>query len=73
VRLELWPGDLLIRDGGLLHRGTPNPTDEPRSMLTVCYFRHGHVWDYGQPEYNLDAELYARLAPAVRRYFEPPR
>jgi ectoine hydroxylase-related dioxygenase (phytanoyl-CoA dioxygenase family) len=69
VKVELEPGDVLVRDPGLLHRGTPNPTDEPRSMLTISFFRRGHAWDYGQPEYNVTPEIYANLDPQVRRYF----
>jgi ectoine hydroxylase-related dioxygenase (phytanoyl-CoA dioxygenase family) len=68
-KVVLEPGDLLIRDPGLLHRGTVNATDEPRSMLTLCYFRQGHTHDYGQVEYNLDRALWERLDPRCRRLF----
>lgn len=68
-KVVLEPGDLLIRDPGLLHRGTVNPTDEPRSMLTLCYFRQGHMHDYGQVEYNLDRALWERLDPRCRGLF----
>ncbi len=30
-------GDALLRDGNLLHRGTPNLTDDPRPMLDQTY------------------------------------
>ena len=68
-RVLLEPGDILIRDAGALHRGTPNLTDEPRMMLTICYTRPRHVHDYGTPRYNLDEALLARLPPPVRRLF----
>jgi ectoine hydroxylase-related dioxygenase (phytanoyl-CoA dioxygenase family) len=68
-RVELVPGDLLIRDGGLLHRGTVNHTDEPRTLLTVCYFRRGRTFDYGRWEYNLDPTLWEQLSPEVQRRF----
>ena len=61
-RLLLEPGTVLIRDAGTLHRGTPNLTDEPRTLLTLCYFRQGHTHDYGTSAYNLDT----RARPATR-------
>ena len=68
-RLLLEPGDMLIRDPGMLHRGTPNRTRRPRTMLTLCFLRRGHEHEYGTTEYNLDAELFARLDPSVQRLF----
>jgi ectoine hydroxylase-related dioxygenase (phytanoyl-CoA dioxygenase family) len=68
-RLLLEPGSLLIRDPGMLHRGTPNRTSSPRTMLTICYLRRGYDYDYGAAEYNLDSELFARLDPSVQRLF----
>jgi ectoine hydroxylase-related dioxygenase (phytanoyl-CoA dioxygenase family) len=68
-RLLISPGSLLVRDPGMLHRGTPNLTRGPRTMLTVCYLRRDHDHDYGSAEYNLDAELFARLDPGVQRLF----
>lgn len=35
--LPLRRGDAIIRDGNMLHRGTPNLTDEPRPMLDQTY------------------------------------
>jgi len=67
--ITLEPGDLLIRDPGLLHRGTINQTDEPRSMLTICYFRNGKTHDYGKAEYSLDRELWEALDPPVKALF----
>src|SRR5687768_10219355 len=32
-------GDVMIRDGRHLHRGTPNRTDEPRPMVVIGYSR----------------------------------
>lgn len=68
-RLLLEPGSVLIRDPGMLHRGTPNLTPEPRMMLTVCYLRRDYDNDYGSAEYNLDRELFQRLDPRVQRLF----
>ena len=48
-KIELKPGELLIRDPGMWHRGTPNPTDEPRTMLTIGYFRKDYYYKYGDP------------------------
>lgn len=69
--IELQPGELMIRDPGMLHRGTPNPTDEPRTMLTAGYFRNAYYYPYGDPLYNLDDELYRELEPSVRQLFTP--
>ncbi len=62
-------GSVLIRDPGMLHRGTPNITREPRTMLTLCYLRRDYDYDYGTAEYNLDRELFRRLDPSVQRLF----
>ena len=69
TRIVLEPGSVLIRDPGMLHRGTPNQTDEPRTMLTICYLRHGHSHDYGDARFNLDESLRDALPSAVRRLF----
>lgn len=66
LELDLHPGDVLLRDPGMLHRGTPNTTPEARSMLTIGYFRHGQRYEYGRPEYNLTAEAFEALDPRVR-------
>ena len=68
-RLLLDPGSILIRDPGMLHRGTPNRSRSPRTMLTVCYVRRDYQYDYGTAEHNLDAELFRRLDPSVQRLF----
>jgi ectoine hydroxylase-related dioxygenase (phytanoyl-CoA dioxygenase family) len=68
-RLLLEPGSLLIRDPGMLHRGTPNLTRKPRTMLTLCYLRRDYDYDYGSAEYSLDRELFRRLDPSVQRLF----
>lgn len=67
--IELRPGELMIRDPGMLHRGTPNRTDEPRTMLTAGYFRNSYYYPYGDLFYNLDEELYRDLEPAVQQQF----
>ena len=68
-RAVLDPGDLLIRDPALMHRGTVNHTDSPRTMLGVCYFRNGLTHNYGRLDLSLDRELYDNLAPQVRPLF----
>jgi ectoine hydroxylase-related dioxygenase (phytanoyl-CoA dioxygenase family) len=68
-KLQLEPGSILIRDPGMLHRGTPNRSDAPRTMLTICYMRRGHSHDYGSLQFNVDDEIYSTLSPAVRRIF----
>ncbi|CAN5894302.1 hypothetical protein BH11VER1_BH11VER1_01700 [soil metagenome] len=68
-RVELELGDVLIRDPGLLHRGTVNQTDEPRSMLTICFFRKGETHSYGEATYNLDRELWEGLDPLGKALF----
>ena len=70
-KLELQPGDLLIRDPGMWHRGTPNPTDEPRSMLTIGYFRKDYYIEYGDPFFSMDENIYKDLYPAVQELFAP--
>jgi ectoine hydroxylase-related dioxygenase (phytanoyl-CoA dioxygenase family) len=69
--IELRPGELMIRDPGMLHRGTPNPTDKPRTMLTAGYFRNDYYYPYGDALYNLDEGLYEELEPPVRQLFAP--
>jgi ectoine hydroxylase-related dioxygenase (phytanoyl-CoA dioxygenase family) len=67
--LLLEPGNVLIRDPGMLHRGTPNRTRKPRTMLTICYLSRSHDYDYGSIDYNLDNELFRELDPRVQRLF----
>ena len=69
-KIDLHPGDLLLRDPGMWHRGTPNPTDEPRTMLTIGCFRQGYVYEYGDPHYNLSSQLFEQLPPAIKRMFQ---
>lgn len=68
-KLTFEVGDVLIRDPGLLHRGTVNSTETPRSLLTVCYFRDGHDYDYGKWEYSLDESSYQGLSAEVKPLF----
>ena len=67
----LRPGELMIRDPGMLHRGTPNPTDERRTMLTAGYFRNDYYYPYGDTRCNLDEKLYQQLDSTVRQLFAP--
>jgi ectoine hydroxylase-related dioxygenase (phytanoyl-CoA dioxygenase family) len=69
IKVVLKPGEILIRDLAMWHRGTPNPTAHPRTMLTIGMFRADHEYGYGSPSYNLDDALYERLDPRIRRMF----
>lgn len=68
-RIVAEPGDLIIRDPALMHRGTVNHTDAPRTMLAICYFREGLDHNYGRLDLSLDRELYDGLPAAVRPLF----
>jgi hypothetical protein len=68
-RVTLDAGDVLVRDPGLLHRGTVNETDEPRSMLTMAFFRAGEDHSYGDVRFNLDEALFAALEPQAQALF----
>ncbi|HVM96423.1 MAG TPA: phytanoyl-CoA dioxygenase family protein [Candidatus Acidoferrales bacterium] len=70
VRLALQPGEVLIRDLAMWHRGTPNPTDEPRTMFTLGYFRRDFVYGYGDPSFNVDEALFWQLDPKVQKLYE---
>jgi ectoine hydroxylase-related dioxygenase (phytanoyl-CoA dioxygenase family) len=69
TKVALRPGEILIRDLAMWHRGTPNSTDTPRSMLTIGFFRADRPYGYGDPYFNLDRELFRNLDPRVRRMF----
>ena len=69
-KLDLRPGDVLLRDPAMLHRGTPNATPEPRAMLTIGYFREGVAYAFGNPADNVDDESWGTLDPRVRRLME---
>lgn len=68
-KIDLKPGDLLIRDPGMWHRGTPNPTDEPRTMLTISYFRRDYYYSYGDPAYNIDETMFEAMDPSAKALF----
>lgn len=68
--LDLQPGDLLLRDPAMLHRGTPNATPDPRIMLTIGYFRAGVQYAFGNPRDNVDEATWDALDPRVRRLME---
>lgn len=70
IKVAIEPGDVLIRDLGMWHRGTPNPTDEPRTMMTIGYFRASYPYGYGDPSFNLDKQIYERLDPRIRKMFD---
>ena len=69
IKVVLSPGEIMIRDLAMWHRGTPNPTHQPRTMLTIGMFRAGHKYGYGSPSFNLDDDLYDRLDPRIQRMF----
>jgi ectoine hydroxylase-related dioxygenase (phytanoyl-CoA dioxygenase family) len=69
IKVALMPGEILIRDLAMWHRGTPNTTDEPRSMLTISFFRKDKAYGYGNTAYNIDEPLYQQLNPRMQRMF----
>jgi len=69
VKLTMSPGDILIRDLAMWHRGTPSESDQPRTMLTTAYFRAGYEYGYGGLENSLDAGAFGQMAPAVQKRF----
>jgi ectoine hydroxylase-related dioxygenase (phytanoyl-CoA dioxygenase family) len=71
IKLALQPGDILIRDLAMLHRGTPNPTDQPRTMFTLGYFRRDYTYGYGNFSYNLDEALFRDLHPRIQKMYAP--
>lgn len=66
IKLSIGPGEVLIRDLTMWHRGTPNPTDVPRTMLTIAYFKQGYAYGYGDLAYNIDRPLYDAMPEASR-------
>lgn len=69
LKVDLKPGEILIRDPAMWHRGTPNPTEEPRTMITMGFFRSSYDYGYGDPSFNVDAQTYAQLPTRVRQMF----
>jgi ectoine hydroxylase-related dioxygenase (phytanoyl-CoA dioxygenase family) len=69
-QLLLNVGDILLRDPGMWHRGTPNTTDSPRSMLTIAAFSDDYVYRLGDPTFNLDYDLYRGLDRRVGKRFD---
>jgi len=68
-KIEFHPGDILLRDPGMWHRGTLNPTTDPRIMLTISYFRKDFFYNYGNPKYNVDSGIYENLLPETKKVF----
>jgi len=69
IKLAIKPGEILIRDLSMWHRGTPNPTDEPRTMLTMAFFRGGYGYAYGDLDYSIDETLFKAMDPRVQPLF----
>lgn len=70
TKVALTAGDILIRDPGMWHRGTPNPCDEPRTMLTIGYYRRGYFYPYNDPYCNVDKALFENLDPRGQKVFD---
>ncbi|MBF5043668.1 phytanoyl-CoA dioxygenase family protein [Aggregicoccus sp. 17bor-14] len=70
VKVTLQPGEILVRDLSMWHRGTPSGSEQPRTLLTTAYFRAGYEYFYGDASYNLDPQLYRELDPRVRGLFQ---
>ena len=69
VKLTMSPGDVMIRDLAMWHRGTPSESDEPRTMLTTAYFRETYDYGYGGLDDSLDEGLFQRMEPEVQKRF----
>ncbi len=57
---ELKAGDVLVRDLSLIHRGTPNPSEEDRYLLAVVMVPRDYPFDPTLQQW-LDAALWADL------------
>jgi hypothetical protein len=57
-------GDVMLRDVRGLHRGTPNHTDTPRTMVVVGYNRSGHKRP--QLKINIPRDEWERLSERGR-------
>jgi len=71
LTLTLQPGEVLVRDLAMWHRGTPNSTDHPRTMFTLGYFRRDYTYGYADIAYNVDERLFGALHPRVQRMYAP--
>jgi hypothetical protein len=64
-RLNLKKGSMWVQDVRTLHRGTPNPSDQPRPELVVCYCRSwfaiGHYVEMPQAAYDALSERGKKL------------
>lgn len=68
-KLLLSAGDILLRDPAMLHRGTANPSGEPRPMLTLGFARRSYHYHYGNIRCSLDESAYAALHENMRAMF----
>jgi ectoine hydroxylase-related dioxygenase (phytanoyl-CoA dioxygenase family) len=71
LKLALQPGEILIRDLAMWHRGTPNLSDQPRTMFTLGYFRRDYTYGYADVFYNVDEALFRHLHPRIQRMYAP--
>jgi ectoine hydroxylase-related dioxygenase (phytanoyl-CoA dioxygenase family) len=71
IKLPLQPGEVLIRDLAMWHRGTPNPTDQPRTMFTLGYFRRDYTYGYADIAFNVDEALFRNLHPRIQTMYAP--
>lgn len=69
VRVEMRPGDILIRDPGTLHRGTCSESINHRQMLTLSYYRHRYFYKYLDGSWNFDREVLANLDARSKEIF----
>lgn len=68
-KILLSAGDILLRDPGMLHRGTINRSGEPRPVLTLGVAKRSYDYRYGNIRFNLDETAYAALDERVRAMF----
>jgi hypothetical protein len=64
IPLLMEAGDVMIRDVRALHRGTPNRTDQPRTMVVVGYNRSEHLRP--QLKINIPRDTYDKLSARAR-------
>jgi ectoine hydroxylase-related dioxygenase (phytanoyl-CoA dioxygenase family) len=68
-KIILAAGDILLRDPGMFHRGTPNMSGQPRPMLTIGVARRSFYYKYGNVKANLDRPSYELLDAETRKMF----
>jgi hypothetical protein len=69
-KIQMNLGDILLRDPGMMHRGTPNQSGQHRPMLTIGLARRGYHYEYGSLDANLDPAAFQALSAGMKRMFD---